>query len=126
MGYDSRIIVVDKSNVVEGYAKELCQFSLCAMGCDTVDGKLFYDIFTNEIDFDLSYMHRDVDGWDDDIFRRDRYGKSCKWTTLDAVITWLTTADVDYRRARTLLEVLKGIKKNESEYEQICVVHFGE
>lgn len=130
MGYDSRIIVVDKRErglqKQYHFADEIMQFNLCCMGNEMVDGKLFYDIFTREIDFPLYCVAHDDRLYSDEELRQDRYGEVCKWATLDEVIAWLTVAEVDYRRARTLLEVLKGIKRNESEYEQLCVVHFGE
>lgn len=132
MGYDSRIIVVDRSEVepYEGkkvvFGDEIFQFNLRGMGSDEVGGKLFYDIFTNEIDFPLYFVPYTEDGASDEELRKDRYGKVCKWATLDEVISWLTVAEVDYRRAKTLLEVLKGIKRNEDEYDNLVVVHFGE
>ena len=133
MSYESRIIVVDRSEFERADTNFVCafevfRFDLCAMGSDTVNRKLFYDIFDTEIDFDLLWREHEVDTDEDpDGYKKDYYGEWCKYTTLDNVIEWLSKAKItkEYRRAKSLLAILRAFKRNEADYDQICVVHFG-
>lgn len=128
MGYESRLIVVEREDYDNGYVfgDEIMQIDLSKMGYDRVDGRCFTDIFKNEIDFNLYMMRSGYEDSDDpNRERKDAYGAICKWATIDAVIEWLEKADMDYRRAKTCLSVLKALKEHEKDYANICVVHYG-
>lgn len=127
MGYESKVIVVDRQQYKDWvYGDEILRFDLSKMGYEEVMGRTFKGVFRNEIDFDLYYTGvRDEDGVASR--REDMYGEVCKWATLDEVIFWLENSETgkEYRRAKTLLGVLRGLKAEEGEWEQVCVVHFG-
>ena len=132
MGYESRLIVVDRWETEEvsrkfAFGDTLVRIDLCKMGYDLVDGKGFTEIFTDKIDFNLyeeSFNDEEYEA-DKDAYKKDRYGDWCKMTDLDTVIEWLEKANMDYRRARLCLAILKDIKANEQDYGDIRVVHYG-
>lgn len=135
MGYESRLIVVDRleyedmDDSICVYGDEIAQIDLSKMGAEKVDGKMFFDIFSKEIDFDLPYkvVGDRYEEWTTDhaAYRKDDYGNVCRWAAIDDVVDWLEMADMDYRRARVALAILKGIQANASGFGQLIVVHYG-
>ena len=127
MGYESKIIFVDKHEYSSGsiYGQEIATWDMCKMGWYEFKGKSFKDIFTIPIDFDLD-LNGEVFGEE---ARIDAYGEHCKYTTVDNVINWLEcyVEKVNYRRAELLLAFLYIIKKqiDDGKWNQICVVHYG-
>lgn len=132
MGYESRLIVVDRVETgtptgnTLAFGDSLVKINLCKMGYDKVNGKEFTEIFTDKIDFNLYEDDCEEEyKTDKDAYKKDKYGAWCKMTTLDTVIEWLEKANMDYRRARMCLDILKGIKDSEQDFGDIRVVHYG-
>jgi len=129
MGYESKILIVDRNECRFPNGKscvgalEVARFELSVVGSERVNGKTFYDVFTTPIDFDIY----GIDGNPIDEPRKDRYGEICKWASLDGAIEWLESAKTgkEYRRAALLLDCLRAIKKYEGRFDQLCVVHYG-
>ena len=132
MGYESRIFVVDRHERGDWrFGDEIARFELCKMGYEFVNGKMFRDIFDKPIDFDL-YNTGNVaeDNEDEDNSRLDLYGEYCRYTDIDTVIKWLegrkNSPDYEpYRRLELFLDSLYTIKKHESDYGNIVLVHYG-
>jgi len=134
MGYESKIIVVDRhehesKNGLSAwvYGGELARFDLSKMGHDRFDGVMFRDLFTIPIDFDL-YVRESPDDVPDNFYRVDCYDEYCKYTTdIDRVITWLEKFDKveHYRRASLFRDFLRVLKEHKDEYNEICLVHYG-
>lgn len=134
MGYESKIVIVERTsgtypsgkNFVS--ASEIARFDLCKMGYEQVNGKEFHKIFTIPIDFDI-YVRTDEpeQDYDPEYWRVDCYGDHCAWATVDDVIDWLEQSQVvnEYRRAELFLDFCKALKAHESDYKQICLVHYG-
>ena len=136
MGYESKIIVVDRheheaKNGLPGwvYGDELARFNLCKMGYDRFDGVLFRELFTVPVDFDLYVNNEELDKTDPpEYWREDMYGERCKYTTdINRVISWLGQSEQHdhYRCAALFIDFLRALKEHESEYRQICLVHYG-
>lgn len=130
MGFESRIIVVERTEAKPGdggvriigtyvFGDELVSIDLCKMGDEEVDGKSFRDLFDKEIDFDLF-----VDG---ERTRKDKYGDVCKYTDISTVFSWLRESNTgkEYRRAKMLSRLLTALKESEPDYKEVCLVHYG-
>lgn len=138
MGYESRVyigLLHDKSTrKVKAWCEKLATFELCKMERD------FPKLFDKEINFNLF----GDDG--DTLIVEDRYGDICHYTNLNKVLKWLKESvkndiekgEVPYRRSVTLLDFLKGLKKNRKSWEskytdndgkkhsiKIVIVHYG-
>lgn len=142
MGYESRIIIVDRHEFAGSgeepyiFAEEIARVELCKMGYSTNDGmRSFCDIFKTPIDFNLYGM---AERWEypdkeypDEHYREDCYGAVCKYATIDEVKTWLENAKdgyepaLNYRRAQILYGLLTTLKANESKFDNLLVVHYG-
>ena len=131
MGYESKIIVVNRREIVPEngmpvwvYGDELARFDFGKMGYDRVDDKVFWEIFNTPIDFNL-YMGGEFS--EDEFYRIDCYGVHCKYTTLDAVIHWLTiwNKDKGYTRVAPVISYLADLKAHEDSFNNIVVVHYG-
>lgn len=140
MGYESRVIIVKRSEYPKNnlvIAEELARVNLCCMGYSSMyRGASFREIFKTPIDFNLYGM---PERWEDpeelypdEHYREDCYGKHCGMTTIDKVIEWLERAvDKDgetiltYRRAKLLYGILNHFKAMEKDFGSIYAVHYG-
>ena len=141
MGYESKIIIVDRREHKDTgkstwtYGAEIAQFDLGKMGHERYPVgnydvlQSFRELFTVPIDFDLSVQNEDSDKvYPDEYWREDMYGEHCKYTTdLDGVICWLEQSEAHehYRRAALFLDFLRVLQEHKDEYSQICLVHYG-
>ena len=120
MGYESRIYVVNKTNILEEhgkfYAQEIAKLNLCKCGD-------FCDVFQKETD---SYIYAD-DG-NTPIFA-DKYDEPLKEASLDDVIAWLQekiNSGNDYRRFNVALALLKSFQTDQwGQGDNIVVLHYG-
>jgi len=119
MGYESRLYVVNRfvasnwNNHV--FAERIAQFDMCSVGWNPDK------VFTEPIDF---YLFYDNDGNGNPVYD-DKYGKRCHMASVSTVIEAiekLEEAD-HYRRFKPLLGFLKSL--DESEWDDLRVVHFG-
>lgn len=129
MGYESKVIVINRDEIPNLWAvgQELARFDLSCMGYETYNGKMFPELFTTPVDFNL-YVRTTDEVVDEEFYRKDNYGEHCKYTAnLDEVISWLEEAEKKehYRRARMLLNFLKAFKDQIDEYDEIVLVHYG-
>lgn len=132
MGYESKIVIVERSAYDNPggtwvYGAELARFDLSKMGYDYFDGKMFRELFTVPIDFDL-YVNQSNEVEAEDFYKIDCYGDHCKYTTdIDGVIAWLEQSEEKdhYRRAALFLDFLRVLKTHLNEYNQIALVHYG-
>lgn len=120
MGYESKVIVVNHSNIGLGgnkisYAEQIMHIDMCKMGDNE-----FYKLFSTPIDYtlfvDSANEARDT----------DQYGDKMCYAHLKEVIDYLEkriNAGDNYRRLPILLGMLKSI--DESKWDEIQVVHFG-
>ena len=134
MGYESKIIIVDRSEceMPNGktwvYGDEIARFDLSKMGNELVNGKLFRNVFHTPVDFNLYVNNEDPNvSYSESYWREDMYGAVCKWASVDEVMSWLKNSETaqTYRRAKLFFDFLRVLKMHESEYGQICVVHYG-
>lgn len=117
MGYESRLYVVNRfvasnwNNYV--FAEKIAQFDMCCVGWNPDK------IFTTPIDFSIGY-----DKNDEPIYN-DMYGKRCGMASVADVITAVEALEEreHYRRFSPLLGFLRGL--DESEWDDLRVVHFG-
>lgn len=119
MGYESRLYVVNRCKASDWgdyvFAERIAVFNMCCVGWNPDK------IFTEPIDFMLG---RDNDGNGEPIYN-DKYGKRCHMASVSTVIKAiekLEEAD-HYRRFKPLLGFLKSL--DESEWDDLRVVHFG-
>ncbi len=115
MGYESRILVVNK------YETEVCSviadLKLSKMPTD------FVDLFKKEIDFDL-YLGLN----DEEPRKEDCYGKKLTYAKIEDVYEWLEAHEqTEYRRQKLARFTLKGFMQDAGDWSDcnLCVVHFG-
>jgi hypothetical protein len=135
MGYESKIIIVDRKAYDQEngntwvYGDEVARFDLCKMGYAIFNYKRFRDLFTVPVDFDLYVNREDPNAnYDPEYFRQDCYGEHCKYTTdIDSVIFWLEQSEKNdpYRRAKLFLDFLRVLKENAKDFNELCLVHYG-
>ncbi len=117
MGYESRIIVVDRHD--QGhfvFAEKLAEIKMSKMGY----GNGWREMFSKPVDYKLF-----IDSCNEDT-DKDCYGEHLKSTNIQTVVDWLETEIQNgnkYRRLQVLLSLLKGF--DESQWTELQVVHYG-
>lgn len=116
MGYESRLYVVNRvENVWTGglWGDKLAVFNMSCVGWNPDK------IFTTPIDFNIGY---DKNG---EPIYNDMYGKRCGMASVSDVISTIEALEEreHYRRFKPLLGFLKSL--DESEWDDLRVVHFG-
>lgn len=116
MGYESRLYVVNRvENVWTGglWGDKLAVFNMSCVGWNPDK------IFTTPIDFNIGY---DKNG---EPIYNDMYGKRCGMASVVDVISTIESLEEreHYRRFKPLLGFLKSL--DESEWDDLRVVHFG-
>ena len=126
MSYEHRIIIAER-HVSEGekpyiFSFELARFDLGWM----IDGENFKRVFSAPIDFDIFVNNEDQNVvYPAEYWREDMYGEHCKFATVDAVLDYLSATADSNRRVKLFLACLRQLKAFESDYGQICLVHYG-
>jgi len=116
MGYESKLIVVERSehkDINWIYGEVIAEFKLSCLPWDFDHRK----VFTEPIDFDL---------WDgDEKTREDKYGEHCGMAHVSEVVKALEqlAENEDYRRYAPCIALLKGF--DESQWKDLRVVHWG-
>ena len=113
MGYESKIVVVDRSDIWDGYivGGTIAVFNLSGINWNP------QEIFTEKIDFDLF-----VDG---ECTRVDKYGRHCYMADIDDVVKVLENMaeKESYRRFAPVIGLLKGFEQQ--RWDDLKVVHYG-
>lgn len=130
MGYESKVLVINREELVKGYniGSEIARFDLCAMGSNPHNGVMFNELFTTPIDFDVYVRNQTEDDGTEDFYKTDCYGEHCKFTSdVDSVISWLEQAEEKehYRRAKLFLNFLKTLRDSVDDFEELVLVHYG-
>ena len=111
MGYESRIYVVEKSNIKEPegfWCEVIATVNMCKTNAD------FVNLFDTEFD---GYFYDAV------CITEDKYGKKLTVADKDSVVNYLETRVNDYRRYKILYNLLKGF--DEESWDNLCIVHYG-
>ena len=120
MGYESRVIIVDRNEVERKdgisyvWAETIADVKMSSM----YNG--FTELFDKEVDYEIF-----IDNIDEST-KTDKYGKVMTYTDCKTVINYLEkliTNGENYRRLTVLLGLLRGF--NEEEWRDIQVVHYG-
>ena len=119
MGYESRLYVVNRrelrwdGKLLGIYRDMIAKFDMSCVGWNPKH------IFTTPIDFAIEYDENDNDVY------KDMYGDICGMASVSEVITAVEALEEreHYRRFKPLLGFLKGL--DESEWDDLRVVHFG-
>lgn len=119
MGYESRLYVVNRrelrwdGKLLGIYRDMIAKFDMSCVGWNPEH------IFTIPIDFPIEYDENDNEVYD------DMYGKRCGMASVSAVIAVIEALEEreHYRRFKPLLGFLKAL--DESEWDDLRVVHFG-
>lgn len=123
MGYESKLYIVEKSNLKDNvgkvYTRVIAMFDMCKF--HLLSGVLCKEPKTN------CYFYAD-DG--DTKVLEDRYGDALTETTVETVIGILEEAienGENYRRIFPLLSMLKTIDKQQKDdvWREIVVLHYG-
>lgn len=124
MGYESKLIVVDRCELEAPngstwvFADEIAIFDLDKMGYDNHD---FYDAFKEEIDFKVFVDSRDEET------DTDCYGdkiKSADWEALLAALKRIEAED-HYRRLPPVIAMLEAFYAARDEWHDLRVLHYG-
>ena len=114
MGYESRIIVVNRFE--NGFDSVITDLKLSRMPND------FVRLFKEKIDFDL-YL-----GSGDNVVATDCYGQELKCADVRAVFDWLEAYEENEGRRQSLARhTLKTFVDDASDWldRNLCVVHYG-
>lgn len=122
MGYESRVFVVNvtrhkkpqSDEVIWSFGQVLAGVNMSCMEAS------FSALFKTPIDFETFLDDPDVPT------EKDKYGDNIKATKVQEVITYLENKIEEgerYRRLKPLLGLLKGY--NESEWDELLVLHYG-
>ena len=124
MGYESKIIVMDRKEytigkIKDAYASKIAEFDLCNMGCIKFNEKYFNELFTNKIDFNVFVNNEPV--------TTDCYGDDLKYTHISNVLEWLYESQKKekYRRVTPLISYLETLKNDSVSWNEIVIVHYG-
>lgn len=121
MGYESRVYIVEKTDVIDvgmRYARMICAFDLgkCYPLSDTLRNKPKTDCYIYEYDGNTRVLE-------------DCYGQALTESDLQTVIDILEkmTEDNTYRYTLPLLEALKAFEKQRQQglWRNIAVLHYG-
>jgi hypothetical protein len=124
MGYDSRLYIVRKTNLlgsdgIHSYAETLAVYEMCV-----------FPPFQKLFDENCRLTHHspcDDDNW----IMEDRYGEPLRERSLDEVVDCLdhvVAMDDDmthYARIAPLLAILKAFRGIQSDWYQLAVLHYG-
>ena len=127
MGYESKVYIVQKHN---HYMHEM-RNSKCMFFGEVVASfdmcKFPFPEFTQAFDKPTDcYIFFDGDG--DNEVLEDKYGVPLTEASVDMVINCLENLNDktdSYRRTLPLLAMLKAFKENESEWQNIVILHYG-
>ena len=119
MGYESRLYVVNRRELrwdgksLGIYRDMIAKFDMSCVRWNPDE------IFTTPIDFHIGYNEKN------EPIYNDLYGKRCGMASVSAVISAIEALEgrEHYRRFKPLLGFLKGL--DESEWDDLRVVHFG-
>ena len=122
MGYESRIIVAQRSVWKSGYVhySKLADMRLCCCGYG------FRDIFTTPIESPIYGDGFKENSMEEYELTEDEYGDICTYTDIQTVIDWLEKAEAEehYRRFTPAIAMLKAYAAETWEGD-IVVVHYG-
>ena len=123
MGYESRIIVAlrrvwEKSDLV--WYHKLADMKLSRVSYD------FPEIFTTEIESNIYGDGFKENSTEEYELTVDKYGDTCKYADIQAVIDWLENAESKehYRRFTPAIAMLKAYAAEEWEGD-LVVIHYG-
>lgn len=114
MGYESRIVVVNKMD--KDFGSIIADLKLSRMPTD------FVELFKQEIDFDV-YLKSE-----DEPTKTDCYGKELTYAKLTDVYDWLVAHEqTEYRRQALARYTLKAFVENAGDWSDndLYVVHYG-
>lgn len=120
MGYESRIFVVNRSELERSndtpyvFAEKIADIKMSKM----YNG--FTDLFDKKVDYEL-YIDNENEST-----QTDKYGDVMTYTNCQTVIDYLEKLMADgenYRRLSLLLGLIKGIDEN--QWDEIQIVHYG-
>jgi hypothetical protein len=121
MGYETKIVIVDKSNHMFSFenkfwGEKIAEFNLCKMAGE----------YMKKLDkFRISDCYYYADDGDTRI-EKDKYNEPLKEITLSALIKILEKEDQSYWRIPIIIKMLKGfIEQEESSYRCLRALHFG-
>ena len=117
MGYESKIIVVQKWNLddVDSFGKSIAELNLCGMP------NTFFPIketFENELDKPIY-----LDGSGE--VTEDKYGEKLRYTSVERLLKVLYKCESEehYRRTEMAINLLKSFTTN--DWDNIVVAHYG-
>lgn len=119
--YESRLIIGRKIKHARKSARvffqELCRYELCSMGNQEINYKNFFELFDQEVDFEMFVED------ENQATKTDRYGDICKYTTQDHLLPWLNlfTYYDGYWRIPPLIALLEALK----EEKDLIIIHYG-
>lgn len=114
MGYESRIVVVNKLD--NDFGSIIADLRLSKMPCD------FTEVFTQTVDFNIYLKSNDKPT------KTDCYGKELKCAKLTEVYDWLEAHEqTEYRRQALARYTLKAFVENAGDWSDtdLYVVHYG-
>ena len=119
--YESRLIIGRKIKHARKSARvffqELCRYELCSMGNQEINYKNFFELFDQEVDFEMFVED------ENQATKTDRYGDICKYTTQDHLLPWLNlfTYYDGYWRIPPLIALLEALK----EEKDLIIINYG-
>ena len=117
MGYESRLIIARKSNVMRGFAENIAEFNMCKVNGEFLN--LFNKEYTGEF-YDFYEGNTPI--------KEDKYGDRLKYTTFNKAYKWLldNARKENYRRYDLLLGAMNAIREGwAGEINEFIIIHYG-
>lgn len=111
MGYEQKFIIGEKT---KAFFEPICVYDYCT---DDLLAE-FINIFGDDINYEIYFPNSD------EKLSEDKYGQPIKQIDLDALIAYLENNKLDYRRYTPFLNLLKGFKAEEANYNKLVVLRF--
>lgn len=117
MGYESRVIIARRGEIIPNYAEPIAEFNLCK-----IDGD-FLDLFDEEYKGDFYDFYEG-----NTPIKEDRYGDPLKYATFGRVYQWLldNVRDKNFRRYDLLLGAMNVVRTCWEDTEKdFIIIHYG-
>lgn len=118
MGYESRIVIVEKCNYIEDsntrFAEVIAVFNLCCMGSK----------FSSTVGSPMDcYFY--LPGDSNKTITEDKYGSPICEIGIDDFINYIEKEGYAYRRLKPMISLLYAFREDSDRWKNLTILHYG-